>query len=194
MSWAEPTCGVLGPDDGGFAVGTYRHDADGGAGGLLDVGDVVGKGTGELGFGAHLGEGRVPAGHFFVNGFPACRVVGHIGDGYAVFRVGGAYLDGLETVEHVALHHHEVRHAVDHDGVFEGYEVEPAAAAVAPRDGTVFIADVADGVAGLVEQLHGEGAASDTCAVCLEDAEDVADGVGSDTQTGAYAAAGGGGR
>ena len=97
------------------AVGAYADDGDGALKGFLQVVDVVLEGLGELGGRGHLGEVCLPAGDFLVDGLPAFGVVGHLGSADAVLLVGNASLDGLEGVEHVALHHDEVGDTVNHD-------------------------------------------------------------------------------
>lgn len=119
------------------------------------------------------------------------QVVGHIGGDCAVDFVGGACADFVEGVENVRLHHDELCHAVEHDGVAQGDEVDPAAAALASGYGAVLVAAVAHFLAGGVEEFGGEGAGANTCAICLEDAEDLADAFGSETESGAGARADG---
>ena len=178
-------------DDSGFAVRTYGYNLDGRVRCLFDVGNVVLERFREILLFADVREGSVPSGEFLVDGLPAFSVVGHVGGRFAVLGVGGAYLDGGESVEHVSLHHHEVGHTVDHDRILQSHEVEPTATTVTACHGTIFVADVADGVACLVEKLNGERTTTHAGAVGLEDTEYVANRVGGYAQTGANAAAGG---
>ena len=103
----------------------------------------------------------------------------------SVDAVCHAGFDGVEGVEYVALHHDEVGHAVDHDGVFQGDEVDPPTTAFTAGDGTVFVTDVADFLSGLVKELGGEGAASHAGAIGFEYAIDFADAAGGYAQAGA---------
>ena len=171
------------------AVGTDGDNLDGCLQGLLEVVDVCLEGGGEIFLLAQVAQRCLPSWEFLIDGLPSFGVVGHFGGRHAVFGVGGADLDGVEAVEHIALHHDEVRDAVYHNGVLEGHEVNPTAAAVAARDGTKFVANAANLLARLVEEFHGEGARANARAVCLEDAEDVADGVGRHAETRADASA-----
>ena len=174
--------------DGLGAIGAYADDGDGALEVLLQIVDVGLEAWGKLGGCGELGQIGRPAWYVFVDGLPTFGVVGHGGGAYAVFFVGYAGADGVEGVEYVGLHHDELGHAVDHNGVAEGYEVYPTAATVATGDGSVFVADVAYLVACLVKELYGEGTAAYACGVGFEDAVDFAYGVGGYAETCAYSA------
>ena len=122
----------------------------------------------------------------------------HIGgDGVgklAVDAVAGADGDLDALVHDVHLGDDEPFRAVDHVGVAEQGEVEPAAAARAAGDGAVLLAAGAEEVRRRVVDLGGEGAFADAGDVGLCDADHGADLCGADTGSGYGAAGGGGGR
>ena len=136
----------------------------------------------------------LPTRKFLVDGFAAFRLEGHVFHHHTVFLIGHACLDGIEPVKHVAFHHDELRHAVDHDGIFQCHQIHPAATTVASRYGTVFVSYFAERVACLVEQLYGERSRAYACAVCLKNTEHFADVRRTYAQSRAYASAGGIGR
>ena len=103
--------------------------------------------------------------------------------GVAVDVVVGAHLDFFEVVHDVGLGDEEIGNAVEHAGVAERGDVNPATAARTARGGTVFVTDVAEELPSLVEELGGEGTGTYTSAVGLADAHDATDARGGDTQT-----------
>ena len=103
--------------------------------------------------------------------------------GVAVDVVVGAHLDFFEVVHDVGLSDEEVGNAVEHAGVAECGDVNPATAARTACGGTVFVTDVAEELPSLVKELGGEGTGTYTSAVGLADAHDAADARGGDTQT-----------
>ena len=96
----------------------------------------------------------------------------------AIHLVRVASLDGVEAVEHVALHHNQLSDAVEHDGVTQSHKVNPSAAAFATGYSAVFVTDVANLCACFVEQLGRERTATHACAVSLENAKHLANLVG----------------
>ena len=180
------------PDDGLLAVGSYGENRNGGLELVFEELDVVAERLRELVFGGHLAEVFLPAREVAVDGRPTLGVVGHVGSLLSVLLVSHAGTYGLEAVEDVGLHHDELGDAVDHNGVFQGYEVHPSAAAVTTRYGSVFMTNLADAVAGLVEEFHGEGTRADAGAVGLEDTIDLVDFIGTDAQPRADTAGSGG--
>ena len=138
-------------------VGTYADNLDRCCKFLFKISNVVLKCFGEVLFLAEVREGSLPTGNFFVNSLPTFSVVGHGSGAFAVLFVGYAYLNCVETVEHVTLHHYEVGNAVDHNGILEGYEVHPTATAVTACYSTVLVTNVADEVACFVKEFNGEG-------------------------------------
>ena len=101
--------------------------------------------------------------------------------------VGNASLDGIESVEHIALHHDQLGDAVHHDRILQGYEVDPATTALTACDCSILMTQVADGLARLIEQLRGERTSADTGAVSLHDTKDIADLIRTDAKTRASA-------
>ena len=168
------------------AVGTNADDLDGGLQFLLKEGDVVTEGLGELGLGGELRHVGLPAGEFLIDGLDALfDVIGEVAGEDTVDLIGGTCLDGVEAIEDVGLHHDELGDAIDHDAIAEGYQVDPATAALTTGDGTILMTEVTDELASLVEQLSGERTGTDTGAVGLHDAIDLANLVGTNAQTGA---------
>ena len=169
-----------------FTVRTDADDTDGGLQLLLKEADVVLEGLGELVLTGETGHVLLPAGQLLIDRFDALLdVIGEVADELTVLLVGHAGLDGVEAVEDVALHHDELRHTVDHDGIAQGYQVYPATAALTAGDSPVLMTEVADLLARLVKELRGEGTGTHTGAVGLHDTVDIANLVRTDAQTGA---------
>ena len=106
-------------------------------------------------------------------------------DSLAIEFVAYAYLDSVEIVEYVALHHDERSRAVHHHGVLQCYEIEPSATAWTTSSSAKLMTDLAQLFSYLVKQLGWEWTFAYTCAVCLEDTIYLADMLRSHTQTGA---------
>ena len=116
-----------------------------------------------------------------------------LGDGgvaLAVALVGDADLDLVEAAEDVELGDREVGETVDARGVVDDDRVVPAAATLASGGDAVLMADLAEKVARLVEELRGERARADAGEVGLGDAEDALDLGGADAGAGDRAARG----
>ena len=147
--------------------------------------DVVLEILGELGFTLHLGHIGLPAGESYVDwlDFIFLDREGELLYPLAIDFIGHASLDFVKVVEHIALHHDKLSHTVDHDGIFQSHEVNPAATAFASGDCTVFVTEITYAGTGLVMQLCGERAAAYTCAISLEDAKHLTDFVGGDAET-----------
>ena len=90
---------------------------------------------------------------------------------HAVDLVGHADRDLLQAGQHVELGQEEVGQAVDPGRVAGDDRVEPAAAAVPAGGDAALAADLAQGLAELVEQLGRERAGADAGRVGLEDAD-----------------------
>ena len=183
--------------DGLFTVWAYADNRDRGLELLLQESDVVGESLGELSLAAHLCEVSLPTWHLSIDWLnqTVADVVWEVACDATVLQfVGGAGLDGVEAIEHVALHHDELGHAADHDGVTESHEVNPTTTAFTTCHSTIFMTDVAHLLAGFIEQLCGEWTSTDTCAVCLDDAEYIANLVRTNTQADASTSTDGVGR
>src|SRR5581483_563571 len=86
----------------------------------------------------------------------AAALCGNFGGFAAVDFVAGGDGDFVEFVEDIELGDAEPLGAIDHVGVAEEREVEPAGAAGASGDGAEFVAALADGIAERVVELGGE--------------------------------------
>ena len=153
---------------------------------LFQEGDIILELLGELVLAGELRHVGLPAGEGLVDGLDATLdVIGEIAGLYTIYLIGSAGLDGVEAIEDIALHHDELGDTIDHDAVAEGYQVDPTATALTTGDCAILMAQVTDALAGLVEQLGGEWTGTDTGAVGLHDAIDLANLVGTNAQTGA---------
>src|SRR5690606_13637215 len=92
--------------------------------------------------------------------FPALRIERRVFGALAAVLVGDADLELLHAVEHVELGDAQAGDAVDGHGALERDDVDPAAAARAPRRCAVLGAAIADALADLVVELGRERAAA----------------------------------
>ena len=170
-----------------FAVRANRDYSDRRFEFLLEEFDIVDKFLRELGFALHLCHIGLPAGKRHIDrlDFFVVDCIGEIACDCSVDVVGGAGFDFVEPVEDIALHHDELCHTVDHNGITKGHKINPSAAAFTACHCAVLMAEGADSLACLVKQFGRERTAADACAVGFEDAEHFADLAGSDTETGA---------
>ena len=140
-----------------LAVRTDRDDSDGRLKEVLEEFDIVFECLWELVFGSKLGHVGLPTGEFFVDGLNVVDRVGElVGHGAVLQLIAHASLDGVETVENIALHHDELGDSVDHDAVAQLDEVDPTAAALTTGDSSIFVADGTDSLTSLVEEFCGE--------------------------------------
>src|SRR5262245_46407376 len=89
-------------------------------------------------------NGRVPAGHFFVNWFAIrqlIRVTRRNIQPFAVQLVSSTNADGIDLVESVQIGDGDLVDAVDHASVTSRDGVEPAASALASRSGAKFASE-----------------------------------------------------
>ena len=148
--------------------------------------DIVAESLWELVLAGEVRHIGLPTGEGLVDGLDATLdVIGEVAGEFTVYFIGGAGLDGIEAIEDIALHHDELGDTIDHDAVAQGYQVDPTAAALTTGDCTILMTEVTDALARLVAQLGGEGTGTDTGAVGLHDAIDLANLVGTNAQTGA---------
>ena len=162
---------------------------------LLEEGNIVVELFGELVLARELSHISLPAGQFLVNGFNTLLdVVGEVACLDTIDLVSRASLDGGEIVEHVALHHDELRNPVDHNRIAKGYKVNPTAATFTTRYSAILMTQVANLLARLVEQLGGERTCANTRAVSLHDAKHLANLVRTNAQTRAGTSTNGVGR
>ena len=103
----------------------------------------------------------------------------------AIYLISNTSLDGIECIEHVALHHDQFGNTVYHNGIFQSYQVNPSATTFTSCYRTEFMSQCAHLVTSLVEQFCRERTGTYTSTVCLEDTEHLADTVRSYSQTGA---------
>ena len=133
----------------------------------------------------------MPTWQSFIHRSPALGVVRHIFRALTVLLVGHAHLDFLKRIQHIRLHHHQVRHTVHHDGIFQCHKIHPATTAVATRHRTKLFAHTANFLTRFVKQFYGERTTSHTSRVSLENTPHTTNALGSNTQTGANTANGG---
>lgn len=112
----------------------------------------------------------------------------------AVQLVADRHLDLLKPIQDVQLGQVQARVAVDHVRVAHDDQVEPAATTSAAGGGTVLGTDFLQGAADLAEVLCRERSTAHTGRVRLDDANDLFDDLGRETETGANTANGGGRR
>ena len=167
-------------------VRTNADNLDGGFEFLFQEDDIILELLGELVLGGELRHVGLPTRKGLVDRFDTTLdVIGEVAGLYTVYLIGGAGLDGVEAIEDIALHHDELGDTIDHDAVAQGYEVDPTTTTLTTGDCTILMAKVTDALARLVEQFGGEWTGTDTGAVGLHDAIDLANLIGANAQTGA---------
>ncbi len=127
---------------------------------------------------ADIADFRLPAGQGLVNRHDAAQIVhvtGKIGRFPAVQFIGGANFDFRQLAEHVQQHDAQYVHPAQARRVTNGHGIEPAATTRTPGNGPVFVAPVADVLAGGVVLLGGERAAADPGGVGLDNADYLGD-------------------
>ena len=85
-----------------------------------------------------------------------------------------AHLDFVEVVHYVGFGDEEVGNTIEHAGIAQGRDVDPAATAWTASGGAVFMSEVAKQFSCFVEKLGREGTSSDTGAVGFADTHDAA--------------------
>lgn len=191
-SYKPEKCNYL-PLDGGFAVGAEGDDGDGDAEVVLDELHVVLELFRKLTLEAHPGEVLLPAGELGVNRLDlGGDVKRNLLSLSAIHLVRGTDFNRVEIVQAVGLHHDEIRHAVDHGGVFQRHKVQPAATAGTSCDSPELMTDTAKSLASLIKQLGRKRTATDTGAVGLEYSENLPYPRRSQSKSGADSADGGG--
>ena len=114
-------------------------------------------------------------------------------DGRTFVGVADADFDFALRVEDIELGDDQRIDAVDHFGVTQFRQIEPAAAARTASDGAKFLAALANFLGFQVGHFRGERAAANARGVCLGNAEDVADFRGRNAHASGGAARGGAG-
>ena len=126
---------------------------------LIRVGDTPGHWPAN-GRTSGSGDFFLPARQRLINGLSPPQVVDMAREArriFAVDAVGGADFQLIEAAQHVEQHDRDRIHATQPAGVPHGHHIEPAAAPRAARNGAVFIAAVAQVLAGGVVLLGGNG-------------------------------------
>ena len=140
----------------------------------FEVGYIVLEGLWKFSLGSHACQVGLPSRQLLIDSLPPLGIVGHISGSDTILLISHACLDGGERIEHVALHHDELRDSVHHNGISKCHEVDPSTSAVAPGYGTVLMPNLTDAVARLVEKFDGERPGSHTCRISFEDTEHLA--------------------
>src|ERR1700677_4200409 len=173
------------------AVGAGGDHTDFSAALALDELEILlGKLREFLVFGDSL-SGTLPALEGCVDGmncFEAANVGGNNVSHVAVDLVGGTDGDLIALVEDVHLGHHQPLRRIDHVGVAQQRNVEPAAAAGTAGDGAVFLAPRAEQLGRVAVDLGRERAFADAGDIGLGDADNRADPGGADASSGDRAA------
>ena len=133
----------------------------------------------------------MPTWQSFIHWSPTLSVVRHIFCALTVLFVGHAHLDFFKRIQHIRLHHHQVRHTVHHNGIFQCHKVYPTTTAVATGHSTKLFAHTANLLACLVKQFHGERTTSHTSGVGFENTPHTTNALGSNAQARANTANGG---
>ena len=107
--------------------------------------------------------------------FHCVELEGYLIGEFAIDFVAGAHFDFIEVVHHVGFGDEEVGDAVEHAGIAQGGNVDPAAATRTTCGGAIFVTHFAEFVADFVEEFGGERTSADAGAIGLGDAHDATD-------------------
>ena len=161
-----------------LAVGAYGYDFHGDADYLAQPVEISPRVGGQIAKAADIADFHLPAGQGLVNRHNTAQIVyvtGEIGRFAAVQFISGANPDLRQLAEHVQQHYTQCIHSAKACGIADGYGVEPAATPRTPGDGPVFVAAVANVLAGGVILFGGEGAAADAGSIRLDNADYLGD-------------------
>ena len=173
--------------DGLVTVGSYRDNLNRHTCLLLDKLDILLELHGEVIVVTNLANIALPTLELGVNGlYRVVHLIGEMLYQLTIDAVSGSYLDGIEVVHNVRLHHDELCNTIHHHGILQCYQVKPAATTRATRNSTKLMTDAAQLLTRLIEELGGEGTTTHAGAVGLENTIYVTDLCGRDTQTGTY--------
>src|SRR5262249_4086903 len=165
-------------DDSGLAFGPGGDHTDFNFQEIADEAEIVYGGLGQLGGVFYAVSILAPAGKSFVfrdNVFVLFSERRHFVNGPAFVFVACADLDFALGVKDVELGDNQRVDAVDHLGVAEDGEIEPAAAAGAPGDSAEFLAAFAHFLGFEVGHFGGKRTAADARGVGLGNSEHVLD-------------------
>src|SRR5690606_12537529 len=80
------------------------------------------------------------------------------------------YVDAVETAEDIGFGHHQLGDAVEHNGVLQSRQVNPAGPPGAPGGCAKLMSYLPELFAGFIFQFGREGPSAHACTVRLEDA------------------------
>lgn len=100
----------------------------------------------------------------------------------AVVAIASGNLNSFKTVHYVRLHHHQICSTVKHDGVFQCWQIKPAAAAWTTCGCTKFMSVILERLINFIEQFSWEWAGAYAGTVCLKDTVYFADAIWSNAQ------------
>src|SRR5262249_45332169 len=161
-------------NDGGIALGAGGDHADFDLQEIGDEAEIVERGFRQLAGVFHTIRRIAPAGHGFAFGSDPLMFLGECGhfvDPRGLVFVAGADLDFALGIEDIELSDDERVDAVDHLGVAQNSEVEPAAAAWPAGNSTKLLATLADFLRFNVGHFSRERTAADPRGVSLGHAD-----------------------
>ena len=125
---------------------------------------------GKFVFTLHFRHIDIPTRHFHIYGFDAfIDFKRKLCCFFAIDFISNASLYCFEAIQHIALHHDQFRHTVDHDRIFQRNQVNPATTAFAPSYSTIFMSDLTDLATCFIKQFCRKRTATDTCTISFED-------------------------
>ena len=171
-----------------FPVGADGYSQYGDTGGFFHCFEIVEEVFGQFAVFGDTLQALFPSGEGLELGldFHFVELEGDFIGVLTVDVVVHAHLYFVEVVHDIGFGDEEMCYPVEHACVAQGRDVNPSAAAWASGGGSVFVAYFAETCAGAVEELGGEGAGTDACAVGFADAHYTAYARGSHSQSGAY--------
>ena len=153
------------------------------AGLLLDEGDIVLRGLGQILKAPHTGNILRPALKFLINGLHLRQHGqrrGVVIVNLASVFIARADLDLIDAAQSVHSGEGEGGNPAGADGKAQNHQIQPAAAPRPPRYRAIFMAFVADGIPHFVKELRHKGALAYPGGIRLHDPYNLVNGLGPD--------------
>src|SRR3546814_20143027 len=90
--------------------------------------------------------------------------------------------DGVKSAQYIGLCHYQLADPVEHNGIFQGRQINPAAATGTPGSSAKFMSLLPQLLPGLIFQLSGEGASAYAGAIGFENPNHFTDAPGCDAE------------
>src|SRR3546814_14030969 len=90
--------------------------------------------------------------------------------------------DGVKSAQYIGLCHYQLGDPGEHNGIFQGRQINPAAATGTPGSSATFMSLLRRLLPGMIFQLSGEGASAYAGSIGFENPDRLTDAPGCDAQ------------